>query len=153
MTTIRQQAQVPLGAAGRRFDQALAEMFPDYSRSRLSGWIKSGAVTLDGFGSGHSSLSYLKQLPITRIKLDRSFIGPILRNPQDATLVRAIIALAHTLGLEVVAEGVEEEAQVRFLEEQACDIFQGWFFSRAVPACAIPALFETLLSPMALAND
>ena len=73
-------------------------------------------VSLDDFGTGHSSLTYLKQLPISRIKLDRSFIQPILHNPQDATLVRAVIALAHTLGLEVVAEGVEEEAQVRLLE-------------------------------------
>ena len=104
-------------------------------------------VSLDDFGTGHSSLTYLKQLPISRIKLDRSFIQPILHNPQDATLVRAVIALAHTLGLEVVAEGVEEEAQVRLLETQGCDIFQGWFFSRAVPAPAIPALFADLRSP------
>ncbi len=106
-------------------------------------------VSLDDFGTGHSSLTYLKQLPISRIKLDRSFIQPILHNPQDATLVRAVIALAHTLGLEVVAEGVEEEAQVRLLETQGCDIFQGWFFSRAVPAPAIPALFADLRSPFA----
>lgn len=104
-------------------------------------------VSLDDFGTGHSSLTYLKQLPISRIKLDRSFIQPILRNPQDATLVRAVIALAHTLGLQVVAEGVEEEAQVHLLEAQGCDIFQGWFFSRAVPAPAIAALFATLRSP------
>ena len=60
-----------------------------------------------------------------------------------------MIALAHTLGLQVVAEGVEEEAQVRWLEAERCDIFQGWFFSRAVPAPAIPALFETLRLPLA----
>ena len=107
-------------------------------------------VTLDDFGAGHSSLTYLKQLPISRIKLDRSFICTVLHSPQDAALVCAVIALAHTLGLKVVAEGVEEEAQVRFLEAQGCDIFQGWFFSRAVPATEITALFNLLLPPKAI---
>jgi diguanylate cyclase (GGDEF)-like protein/PAS domain S-box-containing protein len=104
-------------------------------------------VTLDDFGTGHSSLTYLKQLPISRIKLDRSFICTVLHSQQDAALVCAVIALTHTLGLKVVAEGVEEEAQVRFLEAQGCDIFQGWFFSRAVPAPEIAALFTTLQAP------
>ena len=103
-------------------------------------------VTLDDFGAGHSSLTYLKQLPISRIKLDRSFICTVLHSQQDAALVCAVIALAHTLGLEVVAEGVEEEAQVRFLEAQGCDVFQGWFFARAVPAAQIEALCRTLQS-------
>jgi diguanylate cyclase (GGDEF)-like protein/PAS domain S-box-containing protein len=107
-------------------------------------------VTLDDFGAGHSSLTYLKQLPISRIKLDRSFICTVLHSQQDAALVCAVIALAHTLGLEVVAEGVEEEAQVRFLEAQNCDVFQGWFFARAVPAPDIAALFRTLQAPVAL---
>ena len=148
-----QHYAVPHGLIELEITESEAMADPLQARKLLTRLQALGvAVTLDGFGSGHSSLTYLKQLPITRIKLDRSFIGPILRNPQDATLVRAVIALAHTLGLAVVAEGVEEEAQVRFLEEQACDIFQGWFFSRAVPACAIPALFETLRSPMALVD-
>ena len=103
-------------------------------------------VTLDDFGAGHSSLTYLKQLPISRIKLDRSFICTVLHSQQDEALVCAVIALAHTLGLEVVAEGVEEEAQVRFLEAQGCDVFQGWFFARAVPAAQIEALCRTLQS-------
>ena len=143
-----QRYAVPHGLIELEITESEAMADPSLAQRLLTHMQALGVgVSLDDFGTGHSSLSYLKQLPITRIKLDRSFIQPILRNPQDATLVRAVIALAHTLGLEVVAEGVEEEAQVRLLETQGCDIFQGWFFSRAVPAPAIPALFATLRSP------
>lgn len=144
---------VPRGLIELEITESQAMADPVQTRQLLVRLQALGvSVTLDDFGTGHSSLTYLKQLPITRIKLDRSFIGPSLRHPQDATLVCAVIALAHALGLEVVAEGVEEEAHVRFLQEQACDIFQGWFFSRAVPACDIPALFDTLRAPLALAD-
>ena len=145
-----QRYAVPHGLIELEITESEAMADPGLAQRLLAQLQPMGVgVSLDDFGTGHSSLSYLKQLPITRIKLDRSFIQPILHSPQDATLVRAVIALAHTLGLQVVAEGVEEEAQVRWLEAERCDIFQGWFFSRAVPAPAIPALFETLRLPLA----
>lgn len=98
-------------------------------------------VTLDDFGTGHSSLAYLQQLPVTRIKIDRSFIQPVLHSEGDANLVRAVIALAHTLGLQVVAEGVEHAGQLRFLAEHGCETYQGWLHSKAVPAQDIVLLY------------
>lgn len=145
-----QRYDVPHGLIELEITESEAMADPSLAQRLLTQLQALGVgVSLDDFGTGHSSLTYLKELPITRIKLDRSFIQPILRHPQDAALVRAVIALAHTLGLEVVAEGVEEAAQVRWLETERCDIFQGWFFSRAVPAPDIPALFATLRSPFA----
>jgi diguanylate cyclase (GGDEF)-like protein/PAS domain S-box-containing protein len=90
-------------------------------------------LALDDFGTGYSSLVHLKQLPVSRIKIDREFIRPLESSAQDATMVRAIIVLARTLGLRVVAEGVETSEQLQFLAEHGCDAYQGWLCSKAVP--------------------
>jgi diguanylate cyclase (GGDEF)-like protein/PAS domain S-box-containing protein len=99
-------------------------------------------VALDDFGTGYSSLVHLKQLPVSRIKIDREFIRPLLHSTADATMVRAIIGLAQTLGLHVVAEGVESVDQLRFLAQHGCDAYQGWLYSRAVPAPQVLALLQ-----------
>jgi len=91
-------------------------------------------VSLDDFGTGHSSLSYLKQLPVDILKIDRSFVCGLPTDPESASLARAIIALAHSLGLEVVAEGVETEQQRCWLQEQGCEYLQGFLFSPAIAA-------------------
>lgn len=94
-------------------------------------------VALDDFGTGHSSLSYLEKLPIQQLKIDRSFIGALTDgSSQQSTIVRSIVALAHSLDLSVVAEGVETEAQLRYIVELECDEMQGFLFSHAVPAAA-----------------
>ncbi|PZP32975.1 MAG: GGDEF domain-containing protein [Roseateles depolymerans] len=108
------------------------------------------ALALDDFGTGYSSLDHLRQLPITRLKMDRAFIQGITHDAGDAMLARAIIGLARTLGKTVVAEGVEQEAQRRFLCSEGCDELQGWLFSRAVPPEDLPALVQRLQSPDAL---
>jgi diguanylate cyclase (GGDEF)-like protein/PAS domain S-box-containing protein len=108
------------------------------------------AVALDDFGTGYSSLGYLRQLPITRLKMDRAFIQGITHDAGDAMLARAIIGLARTLGKTVVAEGVEQQAQCRFLCEEGCDELQGWLFSHAVAPEDLPALLRRLQSPDAL---
>ena len=91
-------------------------------------------LAIDDFGTGYSSLSYLKLFPVNRLKIDSSFIQSIETGSEDSAIASATIALAHTLGKEVVAEGVETEAQLGFLRGQCCDIVQGYLFSRPLPA-------------------
>jgi len=91
-------------------------------------------VSVDDFGSGYSSMSYLRRFPIDKLKIDRVFINEIASRPEDASIVRAIVSLAHSLRLKVVAEGVETPAQLDFLKNVGCDEYQGFHFSRPVPA-------------------
>jgi len=98
-------------------------------------------VSVDDFGTGYSSMSYLRRFPIDKLKIDRVFINEIVSRPEDASIVRAIVSLAHSLRLKVVAEGVETPAQLDFLKTTGCDEYQGYHFSRPLPA----AEFERLI--------
>jgi len=98
-------------------------------------------VSVDDFGTGYSSMSYLRRFPIDKLKIDRVFIDEIVSRPEDASIVRAIVSLAHSLRLKVVAEGVETPAQLDFLKTADCDEYQGYHFSRPLPA----ADFEQLM--------
>jgi diguanylate cyclase (GGDEF)-like protein len=97
-------------------------------------------VSVDDFGTGYSSMSYLRRLPIDKLKIDRGFISEVVSRSEDASIVRAIISLAHSLKLKVVAEGVESPEQLEFLKQLGCDQYQGFHFSPALPAAKFEAL-------------
>jgi diguanylate cyclase (GGDEF)-like protein/PAS domain S-box-containing protein len=99
-------------------------------------------LSIDDFGTGFSSLTYLKQLPIDTLKIDQSFVRDITKDNENAAITSAIISLAHNLNLRVVAEGVETTEQLNFLREQNCDNMQGFLFDKPKPAEQIPAILQ-----------
>lgn len=104
--------------------------------------VKGIKISIDDFGTGYSSLSYLRKFPIHNLKIDQSFVRDIGEDPDSETIASLIISMAHTLKLKVIAEGVETEKQLSFLKGQKCDMFQGYIFSKPVPA----EMFEKLLA-------
>jgi diguanylate cyclase (GGDEF)-like protein len=100
-------------------------------------------VAIDDFGTGYSSMSYLQRFPVDKLKIDRSFISDLATNPGDASIVRAIISLAHGLQLKVIAEGVESEEQLAILRRMGCDQYQGFFRSAAVPPTEVERLLRS----------
>ena len=98
------------------------------------------SIAIDDFGTGHSSLSYLKRLPIDVLKIDRSFVQRLGRHAEDETIIQAIIQLAKALDLRVTSEGVETGEQLAFLRAQGCDYGQGYLFSRPLAGVAMAAL-------------
>lgn len=100
-------------------------------------------LTIDDFGTGYSSLSYLKHFPVDRLKIDKVFVRDLHSKPDDAAIITAVIAMAHALGLKVVAEGVENQAQLEFLRAQKCDEVQGSYFSAPLPPHELSALLAS----------
>src|SRR5690606_7356010 len=91
-------------------------------------------LSLDDFGTGYSSLAYLKRFPFNTAKIDRTFVTDIISNPDDSAIASAIIGMAHSLRMHVIAEGVDTEAQLKFLRARHCNQIQGYFFCRPIPA-------------------
>jgi diguanylate cyclase len=121
--------------------ESLAMQNPDSAIQQLHALKQLGIeIAIDDFGTGYSSLNYLKKFPIDTLKIDRSFVGDIPGDSDDVAIVTAIIAMAHNLKINVVAEGVETEEQLVFLRDQHCDEMQGYLFSRPVPAEEFEAL-------------
>ena len=103
-------------------------------------------LSMDDFGTGYSSLAYLTQLPLDQLKIDRSFVRNIGLQSTDAVIIQTIIGMAHNLGLEVIADGVETKLQQDFLEAQGCPLWQGYLYSKPLPL----ADFEKFLQPAGL---
>ena len=120
--------------------------------ARLLAELKTMGVSLsiDDFGTGYSSLSYLKRLPIDSVKIDRSFVEDVASNPDDAAIVAAIIAVATSLHMDIVAEGVETEEQARFLRDLGCPTFQGYLYGRPQAASSVT---ESLASSVARSSS
>ena len=97
-------------------------------------------ISLDDFGTGYSSLSYLRRFPIDSLKIDQSFVRDITIDPDDAAITKLVIALAHSMNRKVIAEGVETEAQLKFLQKEQCDEIQGYYFSKPVPVGEITGM-------------
>jgi predicted signal transduction protein with EAL and GGDEF domain len=104
-------------------------------------------VAIDDFGTGYSSLSYLRKFPIDTLKIDQSFVAQIDSGDEDAAIVTAVLGMARSLKMRVVAEGVETFEQLEFLHARHCEAAQGYYFSRPVPAAQFAKLLETGLSP------
>jgi EAL domain-containing protein (putative c-di-GMP-specific phosphodiesterase class I) len=107
----------------------MAEIIEKMEALKVSGI----GFSLDDFGTGYSSLAYLSRLPLDQLKIDKSFVNDVVTNSDDAAIARTIIALAHSLRLSVIAEGVETNAQREFLASAGCHAYQGYFFSRPLP--------------------
>ncbi len=122
--------------------ESIAMQNADYTNAVLRECKAMGVhVAMDDFGTGYSSLSYLKKFPIDTLKIDQSFVRDITTDPNDAAIANAVIALAHSMKLRVVAEGVETKEQEAFLSANGCDVMQGYYFGSPLPA----AQFEDLL--------
>jgi diguanylate cyclase (GGDEF)-like protein/PAS domain S-box-containing protein len=121
---------------------------PDRAAEKLAELRSLGVrCSVDDFGTGFSSLARLKKFPLASVKIDRSFIGDLPDDADDAAITTAVIAMAHSLRLAVVAEGVETAAQVRFLRERNCDEVHGYFFAKPLPAGEVPAFRQRRANP------
>ena len=117
---------------------------PEEAAALLKALKRRGiSLAIDDFGTGYSSLSHLKHFPIDRLKIDRSFINDLTRSPEDGAIVEAIIAMAHRLNLEAVAEGVEHADQCTLLQNWGCTTSQGFLFSHPLPAQAVTTLLAS----------
>ncbi|MDP9108367.1 MAG: EAL domain-containing protein [Pseudomonadota bacterium] len=145
--TIR-DALVTSGLAARYLEIEITEsmvMDDPQDAIRLLGQIKAIGVqmSLDDFGTGYSNMSYLKKFPIERLKIDKSFVMNMANDADDASIVRAVIALSHSLGIEVIAEGIETREVLALLKTLRCDEAQGYFFSKPLPELSLQGLLQT----------
>lgn len=130
-----QRTEAPARLLEIEITESIAMVQPNVAREQLEALVALGCtVALDDFGTGYSSLAYLKALPVSKLKIDRAFINDIPHDLNDVKISRSIIALAHSLGLTLVAEGVETEAQLEFLRNHGCESFQGWLYAKALDA-------------------
>ncbi len=136
------QYRLPPSVLELEITESLVMAEPDLAMRVLAGLADLGiTLAIDDFGTGYSSLAYLQKLHVHRLKIDRSFIQHLPDDDNDAALCLAILGMAHRLGLMVVAEGVETPGQRQFLQDNGCDVGQGWLFARALTASQIAGVY------------
>jgi diguanylate cyclase (GGDEF)-like protein len=141
-------AGVPADALVLEITETMIMLDPDRSQRTLEALRAYGVLlAVDDYGTGHCSLAYLRDLPVQELKLDRSFVRDIAIRPRDAAIVRSTIELAHSLGLVLVAEGVEDRAAAELLRAMGCDLAQGYYFGRPLPAAEALAVIAATGSP------
>ena len=133
MATIRQTGANPNRLKLEMTENLLADNVENVIEKMLALKAHGVSFSLDDFGTGYSSITYLQRLPLDQLKIDKSFVRDVLSDPNDAAVAQAIVALAQSLGLEVIAEGVETEQQRDFLTSIGCHAYQGYFFSQPMP--------------------
>ncbi|WP_246832780.1 bifunctional diguanylate cyclase/phosphodiesterase [Thalassospira sp. MCCC 1A01428] len=134
VTQTLQTTKLPQGTLELEITESILMNNPEKAVSTLKELKKLGVgISIDDFGTGYSSLNYLKRFPVTSIKIDRSFVNDINVDPDDKAIVDAVIGLGHSLHLDVVAEGVEEIEQLKYLQAKGCDFIQGFLFSKPLP--------------------
>lgn len=135
LIAIKEERQLPDGAMEIEITESVEVESLENAGKVLKKLSKSGfTIAIDDFGTGYASLNYLQKFPISRVKIDRSFIGDVVGDPRKSKLVTAIISLSASLGMRVIAEGVEDEEQMKFLMEYHCDEIQGYLVSKPVDA-------------------
>jgi EAL domain-containing protein (putative c-di-GMP-specific phosphodiesterase class I) len=129
--------ELPAGSLRVEITESMIMADPDRSLETVMALSALGVnVSIDDFGTGYSSLSMLKRLPVDELKIDRSFVSPMMHDESDLIIVRSTIHLGHDLGMKVIAEGVEDEGTLEQLASLGCDLIQGYFISRPLPADA-----------------
>lgn len=140
ITALLAEHGVPAGALELEITESVLMTDPDRARTVLESLRAAGLrIAVDDYGTGYCSLAYLRDLPIDELKIDRTFVGQVAADPRSAAIVRSTVELAHALGLDVVAEGVEHAQDLEALAGFACDSEQGYHFSRPLPADAFLA--------------
>jgi EAL domain-containing protein (putative c-di-GMP-specific phosphodiesterase class I) len=135
---------IPANALGLEITESAIAADPEKATAMLDGLDRLGVrIAIDNFGTGYSSLAGLRDLPVTELKVDRTFVAGLLAQPRDAAIVRSVIGLAHQLGAKVIAEGVEDEATIEELASMGCDMAQGYYFTRPMPLGELVAWFES----------
>ncbi len=143
LANIIQETEIPNHSLELELTESLLMRSTGHTELTLKHFSEMGIqIAIDDFGVGYSSLSYLRRFPVDKLKIDRSFVRDITTDPDDAAIIITIIAMAKTLKLEIVAEGVETQEQLEFLQQFDCNVYQGFLFSRAVPAEEFTVLLQ-----------
>ena len=145
--TTLQQTGLPATALNLELTEGILMLDIDQANKTLDSLKRLGVtISVDDFGTGYSSLAHLKRFSLDILKVDRSFVAGLPNNQHDTALAEAIIGLARTLELEIIAEGVENEEQVSFLEQTGAHMMQGFLFGRAVPANELEQLLANQIT-------